>query len=129
MNIQSASQATGLPPKTIRYYEDIGLVSPKRAENGYRHFDEQDLGALRFLSSARGLGFKLEQCRQLLALQTDPTRRSADVKRIAQERLKDLELTAQRIEIMRGELNQMIQACPGNDDPSCAIIRGLSSNT
>ncbi|MEO0496217.1 MAG: MerR family transcriptional regulator [Pseudomonadota bacterium] len=129
MNIQNASQATGLPPKTIRYYEEIGLIAPSRTENGYRHFGDADLNALRFLASARGLGFKLEQCRQLLALQTDPARKSADVKRIAQGRLADLEETARRIEIMRGELNRMIRACPGNDEPGCAIINRLSSTT
>ena len=40
MNIKDAGQRIGLPPKTIRYYEDIGLVTPDRATNGYRDFSE-----------------------------------------------------------------------------------------
>ncbi|MEN0088541.1 MAG: MerR family transcriptional regulator [Pseudomonadota bacterium] len=127
MNISEASLATGLPPKTIRYYEDIGLITPQRASNGYREFDGVQLNALRFLASARGLGFKLEECRQLLMLRTSPTRRSADVKIIAKERLADLDRTADRIEAMRTELRAMIEACPGNEQPGCAIIDGLSS--
>lgn len=127
MNISQASAATGLPPKTIRYYEDIALVSPSRAENGYRHFDEAQLNALRFLASARGLGFKLEECRQLLALRASPLRRSADVKALARARLADLDHTALRIEAMRGELTAMIEACPGDGGSDCAIIDGLSA--
>ena len=41
MNIKSVSVATGLPVKTIRYYEDVGLVRPAREPNGYRVFSEK----------------------------------------------------------------------------------------
>ena len=41
MNIGDVAERSGLPAKTIRYYEDIGLIKPKRAENGYRAFAER----------------------------------------------------------------------------------------
>ena len=53
MNIGEVSERSGLPPKTIRYYEDIGLITPARAENGYRDFAEKDLHKLAFLGRAR----------------------------------------------------------------------------
>lgn len=57
MNIGQAAERSGLPPKTIRYYEEIGLVAPDRAENGYRDYDETNVHNLRFVQRARALGF------------------------------------------------------------------------
>ena len=68
MNIGEASTNSGLPAKTIRYYEDIGLISPDRTDNGYRDFSETHMHKLAFLSRARGLGFTIEDCRTLLSL-------------------------------------------------------------
>lgn len=62
MNIGDVSSRSGLPVKTIRYYEDIGLVSPPRGSNGYRRFREQELHKLSFLGRARSLGFTIEDC-------------------------------------------------------------------
>ena len=84
MNIGVAGTAAGLPAKTIRYYEDIGLICPARAGNGYRHYSDTDVHKLAFLARARSLGFSIEECRQLLSLYVDRHRASADVKRIAQ---------------------------------------------
>jgi len=83
MNIGEVSQRTGLPPKTIRYYEDIGLVKPLRDANGYRAFRESEMHKLAFLGRARTLGFSIEDCRNLLALWEDKNRASADVRAIA----------------------------------------------
>ena len=80
MNISEAARHAGLPAKTIRYYEEIGLVAPLRDPNGYRAFRPRDLHALTFVARARSLGFSIEDCRALLHLYQDPTRASADVK-------------------------------------------------
>jgi DNA-binding transcriptional MerR regulator len=50
MNIGQASRASGLPAKTIRYYEDIGLVAPARRGNGYRAYSGAHLHNLQFLA-------------------------------------------------------------------------------
>ncbi len=59
LNIGEVSKRTGLRAKTIRYYEDIGLVKPLRDTNDYRVFRETDLHKLIFLSRARALGSPL----------------------------------------------------------------------
>ena len=56
MNIKEVAARAGLPAKTIRYYEEIGLIRPLRAANGYRSFRESDLHKLAFLARA-GLAF------------------------------------------------------------------------
>ena len=67
MNIKDVAQKAGLPAKTIRYYEEIGLIRPLRGANGYRSFRESDMHKLSFIARARGLGFSIEECRRLLA--------------------------------------------------------------
>ncbi len=85
MNISAAAERSGVPPKTIRYYEEIGLVRPLREDNGYRSFQDSDVHKLTFLGKARALGFGIDDCRALLALWEDEARASAEVKRIAKD--------------------------------------------
>ena len=81
MNIGEAADRSGLPVKTLRYYEGIGLVVPSgRKTNRYRIYSERDIQLLRFVCRARSLGFKVEACRELLELYRDRTRNSADVR-------------------------------------------------
>jgi len=63
MNIGTAARQSGLPPKTIRYYEDIGLLTADRAANGYRDYSSEDVHRLRFVQRSRSLGFSVEECR------------------------------------------------------------------
>lgn len=55
MKIQDLSQMTGVSAKTIRYYEEIGLLPPPaRGENNYRQYDERDAERLRLVAGALG---------------------------------------------------------------------------
>ncbi|MBN8579257.1 MAG: MerR family transcriptional regulator [Anaerolineae bacterium] len=70
MKIQEFSQQTGLPAKTIRYYESIGMLRPpQRLPNGYRQYNEQDLERARFVAGARSLELSLDEILELLAMQ------------------------------------------------------------
>src|ERR1044072_5280924 len=91
MNIGEAAQRSGLPAKTIRYYEDIRLLKPARGDNGYRDYSTDDVHRLRFLPRARSLGFTVEECRQLLSLYGDKQRESADVKAIARSKIEEID--------------------------------------
>jgi DNA-binding transcriptional MerR regulator len=69
MKIQDVSQRTGVSAKTIRYYEEIGLLPrPARGENHYRQYDERDVERLRLVAGARRLDLSLEEIREVLAL-------------------------------------------------------------
>ena len=61
MNIGTAARQSELPAKTIRYYEEIGLVAPDRAQNGYRDYGDADIHKLRFIQRSRSLGFSIEE--------------------------------------------------------------------
>ena len=126
MNIGRAAELAGLPPKTIRYYEDAGLVSPDRLENGYRDYAETDVHKLSFLRRARGLGFSVEECRRLLSLYEDKDRASADVKRLAADHLNDIETKLVELTELRDTLRTLVVACQGDDRPDCPIIDTLA---
>ncbi len=129
MNIGDVSRLSGLPAKTIRYYGDIGLVSPLRSNNGYRSFRQSDLHKLAFLGRARSLGFSIEDCRNLLALYDDKTRASSDVKTIAQQHLKRIDQKLKELNEMHDTLNHLIKGCAGDERPDCPILSDLAAIT
>ena len=129
MNIGEVAKLAELPIKTIRYYEDIGFIQPKRSANGYRSFRQSDVHKLAFLGRARYLGFSIEDCRALLHLYADDTRASADVKRIAQEHLTRIDAKVKELQTMRHTLSHLIEACAGDDHPSCPILSDLATLT
>ena len=127
MNISEAGERAGLPTKTIRYYEDIGLVEPaRRRDNGYRDYADRDVHMLRFLSRARGLGFSVADCRALVALYADTDRKSADVKEIALNRVADIDAKVAELQAMRATLVNLSETCHGDDRPDCPIIDDLA---
>ena len=125
MNIGDGADRAGLPAKTIRYYEEIGLVRPDRSANGYRSFTEAHVHKLVFLSRARALGFSIEDCRTLLALWEDRARASADVRQLAVEHLGRIEDKIRDLEAMKESLTDLVQACAGDHRPDCPILKGL----
>lgn len=125
MNISDVAARAGLPPKTIRYYEEIGLVKPLRDTNGYRAFRDSDMHKLAFLSRARGLGFTIEDCRALLALWEDRARASADVRAIAKDHLARIESKIVDLQAMRDTLKDLVRTCAGDHRPDCPIISSL----
>lgn len=126
MNIGDAARQSGLPAKTIRYYEDIGLVAPGRAGNGYRDFSGTDLHKLAFVQRARSLGFSIEECRALLSLYDDRDRASADVKDLAKAHLAQIGEKIEGLQAMQKTLSELVHKCHGDDRPDCPILDGLS---
>ena len=128
MNIGTAAEASGLPAKTIRYYEEIGLVAPARRDNGYRDYAEADVHRLRFLHRARGLGFSIDDCRHLLSLYDDKHRASADVKALARQRIGDIDAKIAELQSLRGTLSALVHACHGDERPDCPILNELAGS-
>jgi Cu(I)-responsive transcriptional regulator len=126
MTIREAAEASGLSAKTIRFYEQEGLVRPRRSGNGYRDFGERDVHVLTFLARARSLGFPLEDCRELLSLWADEGRASADVRALAERHIAALDRKIDEVRAMRATLSDLVAACHGDGRPDCPILRGLA---
>jgi DNA-binding transcriptional MerR regulator len=101
MKIQEFSQQSGLPAKTIRYYESIGLLpSPQRTPNGYRDYDEKNLERARFVAGIRSLDLSLDEIAEILAMRD---RREAPCRTL----LDRIEQKANQIEERIQALRQM----------------------
>jgi Cu(I)-responsive transcriptional regulator len=130
VNISEAARASGLSAKALRYYERIGLIIPAgRRRNGYRDYDDTDVQRLRFIHRARSLGFSVQECRELLALYEDRRRTSAEVKRIALERIAAVERKIRELEAMRRALMALAERCHGDAQPDCPILDDLAGIT
>ncbi|MBX4970733.1 Cu(I)-responsive transcriptional regulator [Rhizobium binae] len=129
MNIGEAAKASGVSAKMIRYYEQIGLITPAhRTQSSYRTYTDNDVHTLRFVRGARDLGFSVEQMRTLLALWRDRTRASAGVKAIALEHVAELERKAAAIIAMTKTLKHLASHCHGDDRPDCPIIDEIANS-
>jgi Cu(I)-responsive transcriptional regulator len=128
MNIGEAATRSGVATKTIRYYEDIGLIRPApRSGNGYRAYSQRDVHMLRFVQRARSLGFGVQDCRQLLALYQDPQRASAEVKAVTERRLVEIDRKIAELTGMRATLVELAQSCHGDARPECPILDDLAA--
>jgi len=129
MNIGDASKLSGLPAKTIRYYESIGLIgTPQRSGSNYREFDDADLHRLRFIARSRALGFSVEEVRRLLTLYADRGRASSDVKTMVVEHIDAIERKIADLKAMRRALSHLAEQCHGDARPHCPILEDLAGS-
>lgn len=127
ITIGQAAAYSGLPAKTIRFYEEIGLVEPaRRTESGYRVYSDADLHVLRFVERARRHGFSVDECRQLLALYRDRDRSSGEVKALTEKRIADIDAKITELKAMRRTLSDLAARCHGDGRPDCPILDDLA---
>ncbi|MEZ0122022.1 MAG: MerR family transcriptional regulator [Candidatus Reddybacter sp.] len=127
MNISEAAKLSGLPAKTIRYYESIDLISPpRRAANGYRRYGKTDIATLCFLRQARQFGFNIDQCRLLLGLYKNPQRRSAEVHQLVSDKLEEVDAHIRELGETRELLAKLVGACANDEAADCVIIDRLA---
>ncbi|MBN9563502.1 MAG: MerR family DNA-binding protein [Alphaproteobacteria bacterium] len=130
MTIGDASEQSGVPVKTIRYYEQIGLINEaSREPNLYRTYNAGDVAMLRFIGRARRLGFSIEDLRSLVALYRDRARSSRDVKMLASQHLTQIEQKIAELQSLRNALADLIKRCKGDHRPDCPIIDDLGGTS
>ncbi|WP_341646506.1 Cu(I)-responsive transcriptional regulator [Thauera sp. SDU_THAU2] len=128
MNIGEAARASGVSAKMIRYYESVGLIPPAaRTDSGYRAYTGSDVHMLRFIRRARDLGFAVAEIHDLLGLWRDRSRKSADVKRVAQQHIADLQRRIDELRQMADTLQTLVACCAGDDRPDCPILANLEN--
>jgi Cu(I)-responsive transcriptional regulator len=128
VTIGEAASRSGMPPKTIRFYEDIGLIAPaERLENGYRAYSSKDVETLRFIHRARGLGFTLKEIEPLLQLYRDRKRASRDVKRLALQHVAAVDRKIAELTAIRNTIAQLAERCHGDQRPECPILDELEA--
>jgi Cu(I)-responsive transcriptional regulator len=126
VNISQAAKASGISAKMIRHYEAIGLLPRAvRGLSGYRNFRDTDVHILTFVRRARDAGFPSAAIKSLLSLWQDPRRPAREVRRLAQDHLRELEARMAELRAIAGTLSHLIEHCHGDERPECPILDAL----
>lgn len=116
---------------TLRYYEKHGLIlATARSDAGYRLYNEESLGRMRFIIRAKKVGFSLNEIKELLSIQVDKTSHScADVKSLTQEKLEQVERKMAELASFKQSLKLLVDACCGGNEQAvyCSILSALEN--
>ena len=121
------ARATGCNLETIRYYENIGVMPPpRRSENGYRVYAEEDRRRLSFVIRGRELGFSLEELKRLLELLDTDSVTCEEVYRRTQRHLATVREKICDLQRLERVLSNTAAQCSGDEAPDCPVIDALS---
>ncbi len=127
MNIGVVSKLTGLSTKSIRLYEDKGIISPPtRSESDYREYSDNHVQELNLVSRAKKAGFSLQECKEFVLLAQNPNRKSSEVKARTMDKLKEVEEKIAHLFEIKHQLENWVSACPGDSKSHCPIIDDLT---
>ncbi|MFE1598914.1 MerR family transcriptional regulator [Methylobacterium sp. ID0610] len=130
MTIAGLARAGGVGVETVRYYQRRGLLeTPERPDSGghggsVRRYGEQDVRRLRFIRSAQGAGFTLEQIAELIAL--DATDDRARARELAMERIGALDAKIAELKAAREALSRLARECGSGSAGPCPIITAFA---
>lgn len=125
LTIGKLAKACGVKTDTVRYYERLGLLAPvERSESGYRKYGTDNVKHLNFVRRAQGLGFTLEEIRELLELSEKPEADCGDVRERARGKITDIERRIADLAAMKTALSELAEFCPGEGKPlsECNIL-------
>lgn len=129
VTIGVAAKLTEIKIPTIRYYEEIGLISPPtRTESNRRLYDDTELSRLRFIGHARELGFDIEAIRAMISLQAHPEKSCSEIDQIATKHLADVNRRITGLQALKGELTRMIEGCNSGRIDKCRIVEVLQDH-
>jgi Hg(II)-responsive transcriptional regulator len=131
LTIGQVAREAGIGLETIRFYEREGLIqSPPRRASGYRAYPVEVLDRVRFIRTAKGLGFSLKEIRDLLSLRVDPVRSCDGVRAMAKEKIQDIEGRVRTLQRMRRVLRGLVEVCDARRPTSeCPILQTLSKES
>ena len=126
MTIGKAALKAGVGVETIRFYERKGLIDqpPKPLDSGFRVYPDEAVRRIRFIRQAQKIGFSLREIDELLSLRADPLADCADVREQAVAKLEEVDRKIARLKEIRGALEELIAACPGQGALRVCSIMG-----
>jgi MerR family transcriptional regulator, copper efflux regulator len=126
--IGSIAKTSGLPIKTIRYYEELGLLKTTgRTEGGYRLFDSDVFSRLSFIKRAQGLGLSLSEIKEFLDVYDQGDLPCGHIKVKLEDKLEAIEQQIQQLQILKQELKGLLsgwETIPEHPEETiCPIIQ------
>jgi MerR family mercuric resistance operon transcriptional regulator len=117
--------------ETIRFYERQGLIEgPPRRPSGYRAYPPETVLRVRFIRTAKDLGFSLKEIGELLSLRVDPVGSCSEIRTMAELKIADIEERVRALQRIRRTLRKLVTACEAREATSeCPILDSLTRET
>lgn len=129
LTIGDLAKTTGVKVPTIRYYEQMGLLShAERSEGNHRRYSRSQRDRLSFIKHARELGLTIEAIRELIDLSRHPEKPCAEADRIAAEQLATVRQKIAKLKKLEAELERISTHCHSNHVRDCYVIRALANH-
>ncbi len=127
LTIGRVARLTDVGVETIRFYERKGLIDqPPRKQTGYRQYPKETIARIRFIRSAKELGFSLTEIMELLSLRIDPDTTCEDIRVLAEARIADIKGKIQSLQRMQKALMRLAETCSGRGPVGeCPILEAL----
>ena len=130
LKIGELAELAGISRDALRFYEKHGLVTPSaRTQSGYRLYSKSDVLRIRFILSAKEVGFTLNEIHQLLELEVTKDDKSCqDVKQFVDKKIQVVNQRLTEIKKIKQSLQTLSNACCGGDEPAthCTILGAFS---
>ena len=127
MQIGKLAEEVGVSVQTVRYYERRGLLpEPDRTGTGYRSYDREAVLRLRFVLTAKGLGFTLSEIRELIDLRVDPATVAEDVRTRARQKIQMTQAKITDLRRLLAGLERLVAECDAGGSPhDCALMHSF----
>jgi len=117
MHVAQLAHEAGVSADTVRHYTRVGLLRPHRdPSNGYRDFGKSDLSRLRFIRSARQLGFSVDEIKQILSCSDHGDSPCARVRRLAVKHLEEVRAQLRNLREVERRLSEALELWAGLPD-------------
>ncbi|TVP64889.1 MAG: heavy metal-responsive transcriptional regulator [Leptolyngbya sp. LCM1.Bin17] len=122
MRIGDLSRQSQVPIKTIRYYEELGLLSAEsRSEGGFRQFSPSCLQRLSFIKQAKALGLSLQEIHHILQIYDQGQKPCDEVKQTLHSKIQDIEQRIQQLSLLKAHLQQLLTDADTTIQPGAVI--------
>lgn len=128
LKIGEVARLSNLPIKTIRYYEDLGLLAPtvERSDSGYRLFHAQVLQRLAFIKRAQALGLRLDEIQTILGLYNQGQTPCPEVKQQLQAKMHSISQQIAALEALQSELAELLDSW--QEQPTTTVDQSICPN-
>lgn len=118
LSISEVAATTGVSASALRYYEDVGLLTPAGRRGGRRHYDESVVTRLALIALCQQAGFTIAEIAQLFDGGPDARQRW---RRLAEDKLEDIELKMEQLHTMRRCITEALACACGNME-GCELV-------
>ena len=126
MKISQLARLSGVPSKTIRYYEEIGLApNASRNSNGYREYGQADIDRLAFIRRCRELQIPIEEIKKLVQVRMDEKAPCKEVDILIARQLENVRHTMAELALLEETLNTLAHSCQNDVVSECEILNRL----